>query len=321
MRYKRQSLLLGEKAQSLLLKKTITIIGLGALGTNTSNLLARAGLNLILIDHDKVDLTNLHRQSLYDELDINKSKVIASKEHLEKINSSIKIKTYNEVLTKNNISIIKSDLIIDCTDNLETRFLINSYCYNKIPWIHTAAIKTTGILFNVMPNSPCFECIYQNISSFEKCEDVGILNTIVSLISSIAATQAIKILLNKDYETSLLRFNIWNNSLEKIKVNKSCNLCMGKLKGKEENKSKDNKFIIKLCKTKASYSVKLNKKLDLEKISKKYKTIVKTPILLIIKIGHYEIIIHEYGEIIFKDLKDENKIKKIAQELYSTDTT
>ena len=199
-------------------------------------------------------------------------------------------------------------MIIDCTDNLNIRFLINSFCYQKIPWIHTAALKTIGVTFNILPNKPCFNCIYKNISSFEKCEDVGILNTIVTLISSIAATQVIKILLNKDPETSLIRFNIWNNSLEKIKVKKSCNLCKNK---------KDEKFIIKLCKTKASYSTKINKKLDLNKISKKYKTIVKTPILLIIKKDNYEIIVHNYGELIFKNLKDENKIKKIAQEIYN----
>ncbi|MBU2634534.1 MAG: HesA/MoeB/ThiF family protein [Nanoarchaeota archaeon] len=307
MRYQRHSVLLG-KEYSLLHKKTITIVGLGALGTNIANLLARAGINLILIDNDKVDITNLQRQSLYNEKDIKKPKVTTAKSHLNKINSEIKIKTYNQLLTKKNISIINSDLIIDCTDNLETRFLINEYCHNKFPWIHTAAIKTMGVTFNILPNKPCFNCIYKNISSIEKCEDVGILNTIIALISSIAATQAMKILLNKDYETDLIRFNIWNNKLEKIKVKKSCNLCKNK---------KENKFIIKLCKTKAAYSTKINKKLNLNQISKKYKTIVKTPILLIIKVNNHEIIVHNYGELIFKDLKDEDKINKIAKEIYN----
>ena len=231
MRYSRQERLkeIGKKGQSILSKKTVTIVGLGALGTNTAQLLARSGINLRLIEFDKVDLTNLQRQSLYEESDINKKKSKVSLNKLKKINSEIKIETFNERLNDNNLDLLKSDLVIDCTDNLTTRFLINDYCYNKIPWIHTAAIKHTGVIYNILPKKPCLKCIYKKNIDLERCEEYGVLNTIVSLTSSIAVTQAIKILLNKSAEESLIRFNIWNNEIEKIKVKKSCEKCQKSL--------------------------------------------------------------------------------------------
>ncbi|MBS3155836.1 HesA/MoeB/ThiF family protein [Candidatus Woesearchaeota archaeon] len=229
MRYARQEKLIGKQAQKELSKKTVTIVGLGALGTNVSSLLARAGINLRLIDFDKIDLTNLQRQSLYTEKDINKQKAIISKTRLKEINSEISITSFNEKLNDSNLHLLDSDLVIDCTDNLTTRFLINDYCYNKIPWIHTAAIKETGVLFNILPNKPCLKCIYKKNIDLDRCEEFGVLNSIVSLIASLALTQSIKILLNKDPEANLLRFNIWNNSLEKIKVNKTCEKCQKSL--------------------------------------------------------------------------------------------
>ena len=229
MRYARQEKLIGKQAQKELSKKTVTIVGLGALGTNVSSLLVRAGINLKLIDFDKIDLTNLQRQSLYTEKDINKQKAIISKARLKEINSEISITSFNEKLNNSNLHLLDSDLVIDCTDNLTTRFLINDYCYNKIPWIHTAAIKETGVLFNILPNKPCLKCIYKRNIDLDRCEEFGVLNSIVSLIASLALTQTIKILLNKDPETNLLRFNIWNNNLEKIKVNKICEKCQKSL--------------------------------------------------------------------------------------------
>src|SRR3989344_3596822 len=152
MRYSRQEILIGKEAQTILRNKAVAIVGLGALGSNAANLLARSGLNLILIDHDKIDITNLQRQNIFTEHDINKRKSEVAKDYLEKVNSGIKIKVYNEKLNKNNINLIMSDLVLDCTDNLEIRFLINEFCYkNNIPFVHAAAIQDKGVIFNVIP--------------------------------------------------------------------------------------------------------------------------------------------------------------------------
>lgn len=310
MRYIRQEKFLGKEVQDLLGKKTICIVGLGALGTTSANLLNRGGVNLILIDYDKIDLTNLQRQNIFTERDINKSKVESAKNYLNKVNSEIKVKTYEEKLDKNNIHLIKSDLVLDCTDNLEIRFLINNFCYkNNIPFVHAAAIQDKGVIFNIIPGKACFNCIYKFTGNIERCEDVGVLNTITTLISSLQVNEALKILLNKDYETNLIRVNLGNNNIEKIKVNKNpaCEICKGKISEKN--------FELTLCRTGKTLSVKTNKQLDLEKIKNDFGVLRDNKITLLIEVHGEEVIVNK-NEIIFKKLRDENKIMKIASEIY-----
>ncbi|MEK6932464.1 MAG: HesA/MoeB/ThiF family protein [Nanoarchaeota archaeon] len=311
MRYSRQETLIGSKGQELLNQKIVAIVGLGALGTNSSNLLARAGVNLVLIDNDKVDLTNLQRQNIFSEKDINNNKALAAKDYLEKVNSQIKILAYDVELKNENINLINADLVLDCTDNLETRFLINDYCSkHKIPWIHAAAIENQGNLFNVIPGKACFNCIYENINSMDRCEDLGVLNTITTLISSLQVNESLKILLNKNYEDSLIRVNLENNSFERIKVNKNpeCEVCNGGILNK--------KFKLELCKTKATLMVKTNTKLNMKKIKDNFGELRDAGNTLLLEIEGEQVIVNNNGEIIFKHLREDNKVMRIATEIY-----
>ena len=245
MRYSRQELFLGKEAQELLSKKTAAVIGLGALGSLAGELLARTGVNLILVDRDIVDITNLQRQTLYNEDDVNRLKAIQAKEHLMKINSEINIEHYSIDLDSTNINGVKADIILDCTDNLETRFLLNEYCVkNKIPLVHAAAIKDIGTVMNIF-NDACLRCVVKEASNLETCDTVGILNTTSSLVSSLQANEAIKILLNREYEKNLLRINLRDNTIDKIKINKNndCPVCNGKY----EYLNTRPKNTIKLC--------------------------------------------------------------------------
>ncbi len=227
MRYSRQEIFIGKKAQKILEKSTVSIIGLGALGTVTANLLARSGINLILIDRDLLELSNLQRQSLFNEKDINKPKVIAAGEKLKKINSQIKIKAYFEDLNYKNINIIKSDLILDCTDNLETRLLLNEFSIkNNIPLIYASAIRDKGYIFNII-KKPCLKCLLKNSATTETCETSGVLNTITNIIASIQVNETIKLLTNNNPEKDLIYLDLNTNSITKIKVspNKKCPVC------------------------------------------------------------------------------------------------
>ena len=312
MRYSRQEILIGKEAQNILRNKAVAIVGLGALGSNAANLLARSGLNLILIDHDKIDITNLQRQNIFTEHDINKRKSEVAKDYLEKVNSGIKIKVYNEKLNKNNINLIMSDLVLDCTDNLEIRFLINEFCYkNNIPFVHAAAIQDKGVIFNVIPKKVCFNCIYKFTGNIERCEDLGILNTITTIISSLQVNEAMKILLNKDYETNLIRISLSNNSMEKIKVNKNpeCEIC------RDETSRKN--FELNLCRTGATLTVKTNKPLNLDKIRNNFGVLRDAKVTLLLDFDNEHVIVNKQGEIIFKTLKDENKIMRITREIYN----
>ena len=257
VRYIRQEIFnyIGKKGQQKLRKSTVAIIGLGALGSNSAELLTRAGIGkLILVDRDIVELSNLQRQGIFEENDIGKPKALAAKEHLKKINSFARINFFIEDLNFEDIGSIfntknKIDLILDCADNLETRLLINDFSIKKsIPFIYSSAIGSKGYVFNIIPkNTPCLRCFLKEATQLDTCETVGVLNTITNLISSIQVNETIKILLNKDYEKNLLFFDIWKNELLKIKVdkNKNCVCCANAvfeyLNGKRSSR------IIKLC--------------------------------------------------------------------------
>ena len=219
MRYIRQEILkeIGRSGQGKLKRSAAAIVGLGALGSASAELLARAGIGrFFLIDRDVVELSNLQRQSLFEENDIGKPKAFAAHKRLKKINSSIKIDFVIDDLNHENISRIFSqrknpDIILDCTDNLETRFLLNDFCIkNKITLIYSAAIRAKGYVFNIMPGvTACLRCFLKESSQLDTCETTGVLNSITHLVSSIQASEALKLLIKKDnFETKLLFFDI-----------------------------------------------------------------------------------------------------------------
>ena len=272
MRYSRQEVFLriGKKGQKILRNSTITIVGLGAIGTVAAEQLTRAGIGkLILIDRDFVELSNLQRQVLFTEEDIDKSKALQAKNYLAKINSDVVIEAhFNDLNFENINNLIKGNLILDCTDNLETRFLINEYAIkNKLTWIHAAAIGDHGNVLVIDGKGPCFRCIAEEAANLETCDTAGVINTIPSVIASIQVTQAIKILLKQEYEMSLIRFNIWKNRLVKVplKQNPKCPVCNKKnfeyLNGKKAND------VIKFCGTN-NYLVR-GKKIDVNRMKER----------------------------------------------------
>ncbi len=232
-RYSRQILLneIGLTGQELLLQKKVAIIGIGALGTVAAELLVRAGIgNLLLIDQDIIELNNLHRQTLFAEEDLGKSKALAATEKLTKINSSITISAEPIRLNSENIALLKKfDLILDCTDNLATRFIINDFCRKEnLPWIYAAAIKTSGYVMPILKNGPCLGCFLQE-TNLDTCDTVGVLNTVTCSIAALQTTLALKIILGKEVELYLYYYNLWNQEFKKIKINKrkNCETCNG----------------------------------------------------------------------------------------------
>ncbi len=274
---------IGEERQKLIESSTVCVIGVGALGTNTSESLVRSGVkNLILIDDDSIEEHNLQRQCLFNQKDINKSKVEVAKEKLQEINPKVKITIQKERLTKD--TNIKSDLVLDCTDNIETRFLINDLCMqNNIPWIYSSAIESTGYVLVIYPKkTPCFSCVIKEPNeTLGDCETRGILNTIAKAISSIQVTEALKILTKQPFTKELIHFDIWKNKLTKTKVKKNpdCQTCKGNFQFLE------NQIKAKKCKSRGAYITRPNGKqeLDLEKVRKNFKVIADTPVVTIIQ--------------------------------------
>jgi molybdopterin/thiamine biosynthesis adenylyltransferase len=234
-RYSRQIIFseIGQKGQERLKKTVVGIVGVGGLGSTVAQLLARAGVGkLILIDFDKVDDSNLQRQLLYKEDDIGREKAICAKELLEKINSEIKIESHVMMVNDDTIdSLKKADIIVDCTDNLDTRFVINKYCVkNKKPWVYASVAGSSGFVKTFLPGKDCFNCIFDPRMSSDNCSTIGIANFAVSLVASIQAGNTLKLLLKKDAtdkDDSLLHIDAWHNAITKIKTKKKtdCPVC------------------------------------------------------------------------------------------------
>ena len=219
---------LGKNAQSLQDKKVV-VIGVGGLGCTVVNLLARLKINLTIVDNDRVDDTNLERQILYDYKDLLKFKVKVAEEKLKEFT---KIRAINEELTKNNINKIipkEVDLVIDCTDNIKTRLLLNKYCKkNNINWIYSGAVCNVGAIYFIdhKNNNACYECLQQEKDGQTSCE-IGVLNSLVVMIASITVNIAVNYLTHQIVEDKLLRINMKNNSIIKLTVKKNpkCKTC------------------------------------------------------------------------------------------------
>ena len=315
-RYQQQIKFLGAKEQEILSRKHVAILGLGALGSVAAELLTRAGIgHITLIDHDIVELSNLQRQSLYDESDLSKSKAISAFEKLQKINAEVTFIVSAQHITEENAQLLKADIVLDCTDNLKARFVINNYCkQNDIPWVHAAAAGSIGTVLPVS-NSYCFHCIFSNSKESMTCDNAGILNTVAHTTASIQVTEAIKILLDKPH-AHLIRFNLWNNTFENIRVKKNpdCAVC----NNKQITNGAEGLFTLLSCKTRATCSTMPNNNLslNLNKIKEKYETVLETPVAIIIKEQNVEIVVHNYGKLVFRQCSDEKKIKRMAREIY-----
>ncbi len=238
-----QRLIVGEEGQHRIEQSTVAIVGLGALGSVAAELLVRAGVHsLILIDRDIVEESNLQRQVLYAANDVGRSKALAAKERLEQISPGCSIAALPIHLNaKNIVEIEKADLILDCTDNLYTRFVLNDSCrkYGK-KWIYAAAIKTAGYVMPIFPESACLRCFLQD-AQLETCETAGVLNTITTSIAALQAQLALELLSGKDVKPVLYHYDLERKSFSALKIvrNGRCGTCQGNfvyLKPKEESR-------------------------------------------------------------------------------------
>jgi len=228
-RYSRQVLFpgIGPEGQARLAQGRVAIVGCGATGACVSGLLARAGVGLlVIIDRDYVEPSNLQRQSLFDEADAAESlpKAIAAARKIAAFNSEVQTTPVVADLTPENIESLlgDADLILDATDNFETRYLINDFAVKRgKPWIYAAAVAAYAVTMNVIPGeTACLACVFPSPpeGTIETCDTAGILNSAVNLIGSVQATEAIKFLVGaKDrLRRTLLSFDAWSNEQAEI---------------------------------------------------------------------------------------------------------
>lgn len=228
-RYSRQVLFpgIGAEGQRRLLESRVAIVGCGATGSALASLLARAGVgSLRIIDRDYVEPSNLQRQVLFDETDAADSvpKAIAACRKIAQFNSDIVAEPHVSDLTPETAGRLLTDvqLILDGTDNFETRYLVNDYAVkNSIPWIYVAAVGSYAITMNVLPGeTACLTCLFPDAPKglVETCDTAGILNSAVNLAASIAATETLKFLTGarQQLRKTLLSHDLWMNQRSEI---------------------------------------------------------------------------------------------------------
>jgi molybdopterin/thiamine biosynthesis adenylyltransferase len=240
LRYSRHLLLeeIDVAGQETLLGSHILIIGAGGLGSAAAPYLAAAGTGrLTLVDHDKVELTNLQRQIMHTQNSIGKSKVESGKHFLQSINPALTINTFEEKVSEYFLdeALPTVNLVLDCTDNFATRQLINAACFkHKVPLVSGSALKFDGQLsvFDFRKEaSPCYACLFSPAEQFEEvsCASMGIFSPLVGIIGSMQAAQALQVLIGfgQPLVGRMLLWNALNTQIDEIRIsrNPECLVC------------------------------------------------------------------------------------------------
>jgi adenylyltransferase/sulfurtransferase len=240
-RYSRQILFppIGAEGQKLLAAARVAIVGCGATGSALASLLARAGVGYLrIIDRDYVEPGNLQRQVLFDESDAAESlpKAIAAARKIKAFNSDVVVEPHAADVTPQNAEELLSGVavLLDGTDNFETRYLINDFAVSKaVPWIYTAAVASYSVSMTVLPGeTACLACVFPESprGMVETCDTAGIISPSVNLIASIACTEALKFLVNArdKLRRTLISYDVWSNDFAEISTHKprpGCRAC------------------------------------------------------------------------------------------------
>ena len=240
LRYSRHLLLedIDVEGQEKLLNAHALVIGAGGLGSAAAPYLVAAGLgHITLIDHDAVEITNLQRQIIHTEASVGKSKVWSGKHFLSQLNSGIRIETIEAKVTQSMLDDLlpSVDIVLDCTDNFQTRHLINASCVqHHVPLVSGSALRFDGQVTIFDPknsNSPCYACIFSPDETFEEasCSNMGIFSPLVGIIGAIQAAQALQILIGFG-ESLVGRMLLWNaksTNIDEIRIarNPECPVC------------------------------------------------------------------------------------------------
>ncbi len=311
---------IGEQGQRQLAQSRALLIGCGAIGSTLADILVRAGVGYLrIVDRDFVELSNLQRQSLFDEYDVTNRlpKAVAARRKLNRINSQVQIEDIVEDANPTNVEswVHDTQLILDGTDNFDTRFLINDVAVkHRIPWIYSACVAATGAVMPVIPDRTlCLRCLLDQSVPPElnpTCETDGILPTIVRAVASFSATQALKILTgnHSDVNLRLVQIDLWAGRFNSISVARpsgahACRCCVDQrfdyLEGDAGQQA------ISLC---GRNSVQINPQprheLDLDQLAEKLtragaRWVVRNPYMLTAGLDECELAVFPTGRAVF----------------------
>ena len=317
----------GESGQQRLRSSRVLICGCGALGSVLAECLTRAGVGFLrIVDRDFLEITNLHRQVLYDEHDVRDElpKAVAAERKLRKINSGVGIEAHVCDVTHANIEQLAKDVdcICDGTDNFETRFLLNDVAHALgIPWVYGGCVGAEGQQMTILPGeTACLRCLMGEVpppGTTPTCDTAGVLGPIVNVIASTQAMEAIKILSgNRDATSKTLNvFDLWDSRLRQIKLdalreNSNCATCQhGDYEWLRGEKSSHSAV---LCGRNAVQLSMAATQVDLERVASKLEpvgTVRRNPFLLRAEIGELTLTLFPDGRAIVGGTEDESVAK------------
>ena len=334
-RYSRQILFgeIGEAGQRRLLESSAVMVGCGALGTALANLLVRAGVGrLRIVDRDFVEPSNLQRQTLFEESDARESlpKAVAAERRLRAINSSVSVEGVVADLGPKNAEDLLGGfaLILDGTDNFETRFLLNDAAIRlNVPWIYAAVVASYGVTLTVRPGvTACLACALESDSgngsqkagSEDTCDTVGVLGAAAGVIASIEAAEAIKLFVGKTEQAGgrLVSFDVWSGKFQSVRVarNPDCRACARRdfryLHGEAQPH-------LTMCGRDSVQIHERRRQLDLAALGKRIAPIVaevrENGFLLRFRVPPYEMTVFADGRAIIKGTRDTS----VARSLYA----
>jgi molybdopterin-synthase adenylyltransferase len=232
---------IGEEGQRRIGSSRLALIGAGAIGSVTADLLVRAGVGFLrIIDRDFVELSNLQRQSLYDEQDVerNQPKAVAAEKRLRRINSEVQIEAVVDDVNPSTVEdyIHDVDLVLDALDNFETRFVVNDACAkHSRTWIYAAAVSSYGLVMPVIPGkSPCLRCMLGTLpapGSSPTCDTAGVIAPITHIIASIQTAEALKLICGavQPEDLRLISYDVWGQNFRRIDIGRetmaTCPVC------------------------------------------------------------------------------------------------
>lgn len=330
-KYSRQMLFagIGPQGQERLLASRAAIIGCGAIGAAAANLLVRAGVGqLRIIDRDFVEPSNLQRQTLFDESDAQKSlpKAVAAEQKLRSINSSVAVEGIVADLSSRNVHQLLGpfDLLLDGTDNFETRFLINDFAVKSArPWIYAAAVASYGLTMTILPGqTACVSCLLESSNATpgleETCDTIGVLAPIVNLIASLEVAEALKLLSGHPEALTgrLISCDVWSGRMQSVRVarNPECRACAKQdftfLNGQAQPH-------VTLCGRDSVQIHETGRAMDLHALKLRLTSVVddvrQNDFLLRFRVAPYEMTVFADGRAILKGTKD----PAVARSLYA----
>ena len=340
-RYSRQILFgeIGEAGQQRLLESSAVIVGCGALGTALANLLVRAGVGkLRIVDRDFVEPSNLQRQTLFEEADAAEAlpKAVAAERRLRSINSGVLLEgIVADVTPKNAEDLLRGfPLILDGTDNFETRFLLNDVAIDlRVPWIYAAVVASYGVTLTVRPGeTACLACALESGSgngshaaassapagAEDTCDTVGVLGAAAGVIASIEAAEAIKLLVGKAGSSGgrLVSFDVWSGRFQSVRVarNPECRACARKDFRYLEGEAQPH---LTMCGRDSVQIHERRRQLDLAALGRRLAPTVaevrENGFLLRFRVPPYEMTIFADGRAIIKGTRDAS----VARSLYA----